>query len=967
MERLKVRGLVLRLMCTALVVCVSSHAGAARIIGNRIELLPNEGFEDAGIGRGTQEHLGNWFGWSGWSADTMQIVADRTAAHAGRRSLRWKGKEGGDKGAWLTMGVLHKGDGLTSWHGGKNITYVPVFRGTKYIFSFWARGSGEIEPWTVLGSYVRFVPGEVARERITLTPEWRHYRYDFELTPTKWANHVRPALCYFGKEGDVTWIDDVSFSCEATERNRAHYFPRQTFSGVARAKGARVGVFVNALPIGSGKLSSEVELGLNHIVVEVTPENVGRAVEVQASFTIGNETLPVGDGTWMMTGSRQEAFRMDAYDPKKWQPVPASEKLDSVLLPPETLAEGPLYLRRSLYRGDMHDIFLWPDQKEFHIAEGSVTILMMHMRRMVELPPNRPVKIEIEAPLQLKLLDKKGGKPCSFWSNKIPVKIEAKDVVRDGRRCVLHTFTSRAKEWYETLRGTGLNTHFNTLVLYFTFPRPVADNQDRRIRIRRVFWDGSLTEQWKEMKVVFLPKVRGGRPKRFRFSMRARELWYVLYAQRPAMRHSKAERYAGIKAWQDVGPCIFWHTKRGPDPEYLKAIADVGGGYTLPRWSPGYYRDAYWNSYFDEFPEYRQVDYRGTADSLREGGLIEHHVRYIMYGSGRKRCYRGMCLTHLAEGGQKAWRRYSLYLDELKKTWPKASFVHEEASTEIFGSTCFCDLCKRAFEKHSGIKGAAKMSDDEIVSKHLKKWCEFGLHQVRQVRLKMRERLNARGIIYFVHDEGRQYMGGVDVSPPLMGACDVKDAQFNPTPWMVRSLAPWGPLSKEQGMSAVQELVRLAGETGTALGGSVYGWYGDEPRQWRNMTLRAAAAGRSGIFKWETNAVVPSSGGLWYLAEAVRAIERYEDDLIRGERIDNRLSVDNPELEMIAFRLPDHVLAIIFNDDRKDVRCTLSWNEEVGTLCRAEVYEEKPRTGKGKLKLTVPETGFAIIRLTPVD
>jgi hypothetical protein len=218
---------------------------------------------------------------------------------------------------------------------------------------------------------------------------------------------------------------------------------------------------------------------------------------------------------------------------------------------------------------------------------------------------------------------------------------------------------------------------------------------------------------------------------------------------------------------------------------------------------------------------------------------------------------------------------------------------------------CFCDRCKAVFEKQFGLSG---LSWDEIMEKHLVKWKSFALDRLNKMRSIKRKILNKYGIVYFIHDEGPEEE--MNIQESMIGACDVIDCRDN----FMSEPEP--------------ETARRLKEGRTVRGGSTYGWYSDDPRIWRYFVIRAAAFGRCGPFKYETAAeTVAGKGGIYYLAEASKFIERFEPFFIEGDYTQARWLASSDKAVKVqgCFSQGNRKLVLVFNETRKDRRTTLRY------------------------------------------
>ena len=492
-----------------------------------------------------------------------------------------------------------------------------------------------------------------------------------------------------------------------------------------------------------------------------------------------------------------------------------------------------------------------------------------------------------------------------------------------------------------------------------TLPRSPADTEGHVMRIRRVLRGGNATELWRELPIRFLPPTPGGKPKNFRLSWRAEELWYHRNNQRKELHMSRPERYQGLAACAGAGPGIFWPHR--DDMEFKAAVEKLreeglNAMLQLPIGNPGGYAgSAIWQGYFKEHPEFGTVYYTGTPESLLKGGACAMAVDWARAGKpGPKSrwCYRGYCPTHLAEGGEEAWRRFEDYVAKMKKDWPTGSFIHEEHGTHLLGSSCFCERCKASFERFSGIKGAARMSDDEIASKHLPKWREFLIHQIYQLRLRARNTLNKHGVFYFMHDEGQQGIN-YDVELAMVGAVDGIDSRANPNPGRERT-----PL----GDGRFAQMLRRGRKSNCSLAASVYGYDGAQPRRWKNICMRAAIMSRSGVFKFETPAmVVAAGGGLAYLSQATQLIEKVEPFILEGEPTGDMFECKG--FGSIAYRKGGEAVVFIFNDWPVERACTLVYKGDGAGMTAQVVGRPGKLDPAAPMKVAVPRNDVVAVHL----
>ena len=901
----------------------------ARIVDDRIELVPDGDFEE--LARGSEKV----FGISG----SIQVMEDVASAYRGRKFLRWRGPENSNFSDltidWPPNEIYVSSPGR-SW---EPINGIRVFRGLDYKLQLWARGSGTLEPWIIRYNRRSFVVGGLAQGRYKLTPQWQRIHIPYKLTPSNLATEVS---LYFRLQGDkdsVAYLDDVSFSCPAIKEAVANYFPPYPrFRGgfdAPEAKGMKL--YRNGVPLSDdpGKFQYELRPAQNDIVLEVNCSK-GRPVKIDGGFAVSGQDFSLADGSWLWTTNSAAAFNAGTFDEKQWKKLKADNDGASL---PAFEQEQIVFIRRSVYVPHQLDRFIFPKQPAFHIAHNSVTLKTLMLVRMNPEDKGKVI-VEVEVPEEIRILPKEGGE--NIWCNIIPEKMEETFIERGGikyRRYEIHAGRYNNKE---ELKG-GWLTLQPQIPLYLTLERMPADKRQRSLRIRRIERGGNATESWYIEPVVFLPEPVGGKPKKFMIYYRAGAMWNPWYY--PNFRVSKEERYTGIQALCAISPSAH----RVESEEWRKELDRLESSYTVPNFGAGEYADHHsWAFFFEDHPECRFVPYRGRG--------------FVTYANPH-----GMCYTHLlSPTGEEAFRRYEAKLARGVKGAPGARFIHEETATYFSGDACFCDLCKNEFAKSLGRPELAKLSDTEIISKHAKEYGKFVVSQIGRFRVRKRQILNKYGVHYFLHDEGTMPFGGHQAffgKYAEMGVSDTMDANANAYPWWASATAGLGPLAGEPSVQRFIDAVRRSVVGKTSIGGAINNPYGEYPQRFRNIVLRGAAGGRSGVMKFETNTAQYATGSFYYIADATRTIEEIEPFLISGERRDYEFKTDDPDKELLAFKVKEKTMVLVFNDDFKPSACRLQ--HAGGAKLTGSVWNSKTRfKDKSEIRFTIGDNNAAVVYVT---
>ena len=866
--------------------------GPARIEKGRIELVAHGNFEQ--LAPGTKVV----FGFHG----PVLIVEDARSALKGKQFLRFAGPEKGD---FSSLTITWPDNTQYASDGGRSreeLGKIPVFREVVYRLEFWARGSGTLEPWVTRYQHGSFIVGGLARGRYALSGKWQKISLPYRLTPSNLSTHATLYFRLHGDKNSYADIDRFSFSCAADSKARELYFPTlPTARGQIRSTGAaELSFYHNGVSLdgSGGKFKFRVRPDMNNVVIAA--RGMAAPIGLSGEIEVGEESFSISDGSWLWTKDPTVAFDSDRFGPAGWKsPVVR----DGALEIPSPGEDVRIYLRRSFYLPHRLDRFIYPKQPQFHIALNSVTLKTLMLVRMSPGDAGR-VSIEVEVPEEIRLLPKEGGD--SPWCNIVPEKMEESRLKRGRQRYRHYRIETRA--FQKAKLAGGWLTLQNQIPLSFTLERMPKDRMPRYVRIRRIERGGNATELWYEEPVVFLPEPKGGRPEKLRFYYRGGGMWDPWYY--PDMKHSKEERYRGLGALAAVGPGIF----RVESEEWRKEVDRLGQSYTVPDFGTGEWSSHNcWALFFNDFPDYRAVRYRGRGDVFGGGWSIEHH---------------GMCYTRmLTVEGKEAFRRFEMVLKSGLKGSPGARFVHEETATLFRLDACFCDLCKKELAAFRGKPELAGMTDHEIIKSHSQDYSRFLIRQIGRVRRKKREILNRHGVIYFIHDEGAVPFGahqGFFENYARMGVCDTLDSNSSARPWLPSSLAGYGPLASEPSVARFRNALRASPEGKTSIGGAVQNHYGEYPQEFRNMVLRAAAMGRSGVVKFEIQPIQFAVGSFYYIAEATRIIEEIEPFLIEGERIDHEFETDDSDKELLAFAKDGRAMLLIFNDDLKPSRCVVN-------------------------------------------
>ncbi len=923
------------------------------VVDDRIELFPNGGFEegDPEVGKAPK----NWYGEGLTLFEEEGTYGSAQDRSTGRFVLRCTG--GGHLSA-----MPENADGVENdlvsplGPGGKNLRYILIYPDVEYRLKFRARGEGGFSVALAGLRYTRNtflgMSDFAGDNTVELTPEWKEYSFSLQkyLGTANLNNHAYIVFKDTPKSETGIFIDDLSLSCKATPENLALYRPELPLEGRIRAPGATWNLYMNGRVVkvqAGGRLAETIGIGTTDIVLELKGKTE-QPVNAQGSLTIGagkpvllkGSTIPVwpaalppdepktialGDGTWYWTVDRSEAFETRWLDPALWQK--ASGDGDHVRIPASRTGDGTVYLRRTVYFNGPKELFICPDQPEFHIATGMVTIYKIFLRNFTPVWQDGGV-IEIEVPEEIVLLDKTGSAETGpkYPINVIP-RVEETQFTRDGlayRRYTLHypllgQRKGQRMNWSQEvlMKSASLLAGLPMSPLYFMLERRPEDDRVRTFRIRRTFRNGNASQVWRSMRIVFQPEPGGPQPKQARLYVRYLNPWYLGWSS--DRRQSKAERLAGFRTIAKIGPAIW---QPGIHDMELKALIEEtdGQSYALPEThNPGRFRQSpFWKGFYTDHPDFAIKLYSGSAEVLKMLGKKSEFSTWNSVTSGKAEDV-GYCPTKLIDQAPEAWKRFEQHIIELRKDWPNSSFAHDEEQMRFGYNACFCESCKAGFEAWSKIEGAAKMTDEEIVSRYLRRFTTYIATKELEVREMKHQLFNKHGIHYLLHEEGIQKSFFSDIGHhDMVAVCDTYEHVSHVWPESVAQLTagvfPAGGKDEHPGRKSY----RAALQHGASLSGKLYGRYFPEARELKNTMVRACAIGRCGAISPEMDLKQMLAGGAYYAAEGMSLVARFELYLCDGMPVpgfNTRLLDETAgRMETVAWEKDGKFAVLVFND-----------------------------------------------------
>ena len=927
------------------------YVGFKGLNGNRvrdgwIELFPNGGFEEGEPEVGKVPK--NWYG------DGLALVEEKRAT--GRFVLHWS------NGGRLSV-MPENADGVPNdlvsplGPGGKNLRYMLIYPDVEYRLKFRARGEGSFRVALAGLRYTRNtflgMSDFHGDNTVQLTSEWKEYSFRLKkyLGTANLNNHAYIVFKDAPKSKTGIFIDDLSLACRATPENLALYRPELPLQGRIGATDVMWNLYMNGRVVkvqAGGRLEETVGIGTTDIVLELRGKTE-QPVNARGSLTIGagtpvllkGSTIPVwpaalppdepktialGDGTWYWTVDRSQAFETRWLDADLWQR--ASGDGDHVRIPASRTGDGTVYLRRTVYFNGPKELFICPDQPEFHIATGLVTIYKIFLRNFTPVWQDGGV-IEIEVPEEIVLLDKTGSAETGpkYPINVIP-RVRETRFTRDGlayRRYTLHypllgQRKGQRMNWSQDvlMKSASLLAGLPMSPLYFMLKRRPEDDKVRTFRIRRTFRNGNASQVWRSMRIVFQPEPRGPQPKQARLYIRYLNPWYLGWSS--DRRQSKAERLAGFRTIAKIGPAIW---QPGINDMELKTLIEKtdGQSYALPEThNPGRFRQSpFWKGFYTDHPDFAIKLYSGSAEVLKMTGKKSEFSTWNSVAGGKAEDV-GYCPTKLTAQAPEAWKRFEQHIVELRKDWPDSSFAHDEEQMRFGYNACFCESCKTGYEAWSRIDGAAKMTDEQIVlGKNFRSYMTYLATRELKIREMKHQLFNKYGIHYLLHEEGIQKSFFSDIGHHHMVAvCDTYEHVSHVWPESVAQLTAGAFSTDGKDEHPGRSSYRAALQHGASLSGKLYGRYFPEARELKNTMVRACAIGRCGVISPEMDLKQMLAGGAYYAAEGMSVVARFEFYLCEGMPVPGfrtrLLDETAGRMETVAWEKDGRFAVLVFND-----------------------------------------------------
>lgn len=914
--------------------------------GDRVEdLVENGGFE----GESRDAPAGGFGHYpEGWGVHitfngTVEPVEDPQHVHCGKKAVRM-----------LNPVRMKKPD-----HGEQyrlrltNRSPIYVNPHYTYVFTFWAKGRGDITLYayetTPSGRFVGTDAwGYRTRDRQPLTAQWQRYAFEYQSSHDM-VGRISIGIEVLG-EGADAYVDDAAF---LLDRNR---YPKPPTTMQAKAElrsAADTTLFVNGEQVKGSSLT--LRSGENVIGIKAVLPPDGKAGITGAIVAADGRSVPV-DESWKVAAQAPEGWLEAGFDDRKWGHL-TSAGWDSG-------GSASLHLRCSVYL-EMEPTQNWlaGNPKVFYFPRGSVE----YMAAVLRAPTDSPVSefsIVVEVPEFLRLLDPTRVPDRSYRAAK-GVKEETVKIGAANYRRYTIRYDWSAPASVELLRGWKRKDNKGKVLLGLLAFRMEGEPERKSypIYLRRVA-NGNASDLTRTVTLRVAPPFGNKvRPKKI-------VLWHVPV---PYGWGAAGELMAGeLEKYAEIG--YNWvHTsladpKMRADEGYVKAVRKL--------LAKGIRIGAWWNTgmnYQVKMEDKKAADFSGPSRALLghpelwgkwydgpKDAMPKTWQRAVAHKWFRQQIlwdkeYREKnkpviwCQEYLAQGGEvylDAWRKE---LSPVKKQWPEIKYLFWDWEYNQIGYSTFNDLDLQAFRKHAGLAQDVELSAEVIARKYSREWEDFRLRQTGRHCRVFKKMLNEIGLELWVYSGGTRYPGpGTHLYwKYLIGATD---AIFLGSPggyphiWP-DSLVKGGNDIREwfgKDMPLFGQLIRhpeVSVPDATIL-----------PSQRKNDILRCCTLFRGGVNVWSNiRGLCDYNGTDHFNREAFDVLAKYESHILDGPRCSDEFAVTGLlHRDLVAFRLEGQpALLLVFNDHGIEKKVTVRW-AKAGAEARYIDGETGKAVGKGK-------------------
>ena len=873
-----------------------------------VNILPNPGFESGLPGP-----------WKEFNFGDYKLVRNADEAHSGEY--------------YATFGWRRPGKGYVSTLESKACNVYPDIT---YEVGVWARGRGRFRFW--IGGYTKSgQPATVDFKKYNnLTNEWKHYKVSW----TPQGGVARGILFLDADVGLVANYDDATFSYDA-EKFTPPEAEKLIVTPQVKVAGATFKLFLDGKPFDKPR---NILYGEHVLAIEARA--TGDKPRLSGSIRFGEHVINL-DKRWRARATMaSNAWRDAGFDDREWKQVQGTD--GGVWFPHDT---KKILLRR---------VVLWKSQRAEPSRENQWVVLMRDRMFVAEdsaggfvfivnespsKSPATELTMHIEVPAFLKLLDRKEG-ATFYTTNWLHKKLETSESERDGVKYIHYALT------YD----------INKASHYWTYA-PLYFKSDKKILLSDkytfTFWreaNKNITDVPMVIPITVTGPVNGRQCNFFHLTYDGSPACH----QANALPYSKAERFELTKTLLDTGMNVMRFRIASTDwgQEYLRFVkkhkvqvwSQFNSGMVHPRQA----KDAPYegphsvtHQTLDKHPEVQAVLYDGTKAAFEDslGFTYEDHKGERMW-----------CQEYVAQGGKIFIDSFRPIMEYDKKILGgDMLYVMWDWEYSTFALSCFCKRCKVAFSKFANVPDAPRLSPEQLVTSHPKKWIRFRLEQEARHLLSFAKFLKEYDVLLTNWHPGVSTTSG-DFDYSNLG----KAYEYHKMGWPGSDLPLFGAGRDGKLTEPWKKLNPDIHVVGMTITNTFWNHVIDE-RMFKIWTLNIALATHGGGWMlWQEVAWNQTHGQSYFMGEATRLIDAYEEFFKKSKHIESKFQqqgLTGKANELIAIEGPDgkEALVLLFNQSDRPAEVTVTIKDAAAGWTKVQQWEGKIFPNATKLTVTVPE------------
>lgn len=702
-------------------------------------------------------------------------------------------------------------------------------------------------------------------------------------------------------------------------------------------------------PDAAGKYNLVFPEGLSVITAECIAS--GSSPSVRFEFA----GLPENSTRWKISTAVDKDWMDSKFSDEKWAT-------------PVTGVDGFMWGAQNDSKIYMRQIVLWeskpfgkfqcinPPVREWLFSMNSTETLFLSLYPLMPFAPEN-YEFFLDIPEGFELLEM-NQPPSKSWHgpayviNAVPKAVKKETIKRDGMNYLRYRIAYDKKDIPLD------KTFFSMLPVRLNKWDPAK--KETKFYFHRMS-DGNFTELENELPVGVLPPINGRMLKKIMISQYCATPYFgSILSESHLKAHIKDAVDAGMNYWMIVGGTGALQkilTDAGATP--------IGGFGNYPLWGCRNNKESLYKILQNK-PDVRAQFFNNTKSWEKDGMYCPSWAA----GEGRSlfkdavRDDYAVFLTKSPVTGNFIWANWEGFPWMKSDGWSTAQKGDE--------SYCFCPRCKKEFVKYAALPEGSVLSDDDIFKTYYKKWFDFRSELDGKIQGVLRDALAEIGKKYIIYSQTQQREfwrgcnGNVDyvfLGCPGNAAADSKQQEHMDTV-----------------MKFFEQDVNIHQITGQRF--SFYGPYymvgsgkkgplkfnvmsGDgliNAKSWKSQIIRMTASLHGGVDM--QSSIECSSGMLYYIGEATRAIADFEDLFYAGKREDSlAASTQIKYPNLLVLTKGTERLVIVFNENDKPLDVELE-NKNLKTGQKAKIWENPAQFSEpAKMKFTVPAGDVVLVHI----